>query len=537
MEVTKGILVDVWRREQYGVAIVTDAGRIVEMRRDSVVPNHYILPGWIDAHVHVESSMLTPRRFAEAASRHGTIAVVTDPHEIANVVGESGIEWMMKNGENSPVTFFWTIPSCVPATPLDNAGAVIDGPATSRLAYGGKFVGLSEMMNVPGVLGGDEEVLTKLRAARACGLPIDGHAPSLSGDDLRRYVSEGIATDHECSTLTEAKEKLQAGMKILIREGSAARNYAALHALIDIAPDRCMFCTDDSHPDQLMFEGHIDRIVRRAVADGHDIYDVIRMASVNAVEHWGLDIGLLRVGDRADFQIVRDLTSFECLELRNSRFSAKAVPAHGDHPIVNRFVRGEIGLNDLRRGVTAGEAETVLELDGGNLHTGEGCYVPTTTTSNMESDLSADVLKLVYLNRYRADSRPQVAWVRGFGIRTLAFAASVSHDNHNIIAAGVSDAALVTAINEVVRHKGGLAVGSADGRSRVLPLPVGGLMSDDDVSNIARHCDELNAILQFDGCKIPYAFMQLSFLSLLVIPELKIGERGLFRYSSFSWVE
>lgn len=539
-EETRGRLVDVWKRQVYGASVVTEGGRIVEIRREREVPDQYILPGWIDAHLHIESSMLTPRRFAEVAARHGTIAVVTDPHEMANVAGENGIEWMMNNGRHRKVSFFWTIPSCVPATHLDHAGACIGVEATERMARSGRFVGLSEMMNVPGVLNVEENVVGKLRVARKAGLPIDGHAPGLKGEALHRYVSAGISTDHECSTLEEAEEKIRAGMKILIREGSAARNYEALRTLIDRYPDKVMFCTDDSHPDQLCFDGHMDRIVRRAIADGHDLFDTVRAASVNAVMHWKLDVGLLREGDRADFQVVRDLKRFECLETRNSRYDTKKATHMDDSlsgVVVNHFVRQEIKVYDLRRGVTAGKAEPVIEVIDGELVTREGVYIPKTTQANMESDLSQDLVKLVYVNRYDNEKRVQVAWARGIGIRTTAFASSVSHDSHNIIAAGVNDGALECAINEVIRHKGGLAVGRSDGRSSVLPLPVGGLMSDDDVSRVALRCDELNAILKFDGCALSYAFMQLSFLALLVIPELKIGEHGLFRYSTFDWVE
>lgn len=514
-----GHLVDVWQRRIYDAKIVVDNNIICQIEPAQTVPDQYIIPGYVDAHVHIESSMLTPQRFARIAAAHGTVAVVTDPHEIANVCGIKGIEWMQADAKDAKIKINFTIPSCVPATPLDYSGAMIDSEATRALAKTGKFVGLSEMMNVPGVLNNDEEVKDKLAAAKEFNLPIDGHAPALRGTDLWHYASAGISTDHECSTLSEAEEKIAAGIHILIREGSAARNYEALHPLIDKYPDKVMFCTDDSHADDLVNEGHIDKIVKRAVADGHDLYNVLRAASVNAVMHYKLPVGLLREGDFADFQIVNNLKDFKTLELHCGKEEGKATQPSTHQPI-NNFKRGEITSEDLRTNRTN---MPVIKVIPGQLLT-------------FETDFhEPNVMKLVYLNRYHADSLPQIGYVTGMGLNQCALASSVAHDSHNIIAAGVSDEGIAAAINAVIAAKGGLAVAKGN-HTEVLPLPVGGLMTDRPAEEVAQAYTRLNIMLKEDGCPLSSAFMTLSFLSLLVIPELKIGEKGLFRYSTFSWV-
>lgn len=538
----EGRIVDIYNKEIFEGAVVIDDDRIVAFKRCATTAKGYIIPGFIDSHVHIESSMLTPRHFGELIIAQGTLAIVTDPHEIANVMGVKGINFMIDNSRESPVKMFFSIPSCVPSTPFDVAGDVVSAADVERLAASGRFVALSEMMNVPGVLYGDKEVVVKLEAANKYHLPIDGHSPGLVGKDLETYIKYGVSTDHECFSLDEAEEKIRSGMKILIREGSAARNYEGLKQLIGKYPDKLMFCTDDAHPDDIIERGHIDKMVRRAVADGFDLFDVLRIATVNAIEHYQLnDVGRLQIGDKADFIIVEDLVSFHTQKVFVNgavRFDTDNEERYVDMATgttvhFNHFDHDKINMSALQKPVK--RKTTVIELIKNELLTNAYSYIPKVETDNFESDLQQDIVKIVYVNRYN-NGVPQVALCKGFGLSKGAFASSVAHDTHNIIAVGCSDMDLCSVINALVESKGGLA--TCDGQTtEVLPLPIGGIMSNRSGHEVASEYKRLSAIVNRLGCRLNAPFMTLSFMSLVVIPEIKIGERGLFSYSAFDWIE
>lgn len=478
--------------------------------------------------------MLTPENFGRLVLRQGTVAVVADPHEIANVMGVEGVEFMLRSAERSPMCTFFSIPSCVPATPFDRSGGEITASDTERLAASGRFVALSEMMNVQGVLSADPEVIAKIEAARRHGLPIDGHAPLLVGEALERYAASGITTDHEVVSLEEAYEKISRGVKIQIREGSAARNFEALKGLIATHPDDVMLCTDDSHPERIIEEGHIRGVVARAIADGFDLFDTLRVASVNAIRHYGLDVGQLKVGDRADFIVVEDLVSFdvtrvyiggeERLTERNESQQIESLNNFNHQPITEEMlhcaVSGEIDVI----GLIPNELITICDR-----------YSVEGESANFEGDVDGDVAKIVYINRY-FDGAPQVAYCRGFGLRRGAMASTVAHDSHNIIAVGVSDRDIVSAVNALIMSGGGLSVSDL-GVVTALPLAIGGIMSCERGGVVAAAYAAVEGAARGLGTVLCSPFMTLSFMSLIVIPELKIGERGLFCYSQFAWLK
>lgn len=529
----EGNIVDIVGKEIFEGSVEAEKGIISAVRRHPTKSRSYIMPGFVDAHVHIESSMLTPENFGRAAIRQGTVAVVTDPHEIANVMGAEGIEFMMENNRRSPLKTFFTIPSCVPATSFDRAGGTVSSEEVARLAASGRFVGLSEMMDVPGVLSGDREVMAKLDAARRFGLPMDGHAPLLSGARLAGYAGRGISTDHECVSLAEAEEKIALGMKILIREGSAACNYEALKPLIRTHPDRVMFCTDDSHPREILSGGHLRRHVAHSVADGFDLFDVLRIASLNPVRHYGLDVGLLQAGDKADFIVVDDLETFEVQQVYIGGTARPESTMSPVRPVMpNRFAHEGVTPSSLRKAVD-GPMQAISLIDG-EILTRAVTYSPGRSLTNLECDPAEDIAKIVYVNRYD-NGIPQVAFCKGSGLRTGALASSVSHDSHNIIAVGCSDEELAGAINAVVECKGGIAVCRA-GKTEILPLPIGGIMSDRSAEEVDTAYRKLERMAAEMGCTLGAPFMTLSFLSLVVIPELRIGERGLFSYSRFDWI-
>ncbi|TFH38425.1 MAG: adenine deaminase [Bacteroidia bacterium] len=532
----KGKIVDIHNRRIFNGCITVKDGEIISIDEIGEECPLYLLPGFIDAHVHIESSMLTPAGFAAVAVTHGTVAVVCDPHEIANVLGVEGINFMIDNASTVPMDFYFGVPSCVPATSFESNGATVGIKEISELLKRSDIKLLSEMMNFPGVLEGDSEVLEKLGAARLAGKPVDGHAPGLKGEQLKKYIGAGISTDHEATTLEEAREKIKGGMHILIREGSAARNLEALHGLIDEEPDMVMLCCDDIHPEMLM-KRHINSIVVRLVEQGHDLYDVLRASSLNPVAHYKLETGLLRVGDKADFIAVDNLIEFNTI---STWIEGREVYSGGeirfDIPTIvpiNRFnatpvLRGELMV------VRMGTKIRVMELFDGELYTGEiieECAAGKIVYAQPEKDL----LKIVVKERYR-DNPPVCGFIKGFGIGRGAFASSVAHDSHNIIAVGVDDDSIAGAINEVIRMKGGLSVYDA-GKVDSVSLNIGGIMTDVPCGTIATRYDELTELVKSMGCPLQSPFMTLSFMALLVIPELKIGDRGLFKLSDFSFVE
>lgn len=524
-----------------------DNGRISDIspagdRPDPSLP--CMLPGFIDAHVHIESSMLVPSEFARLAAVHGTVATVSDPHEIANVLGEKGVLFMLENAARVPFRFFFGAPSCVPATSFETAGARLDADAVGRLLQREDILYLSEMMNFPGVLGGDPEVKAKIAAAVKLGKPVDGHAPGLLGEEARRYAGAGeagrtvISTDHECFTREEALGKLAAGMHILIREGSAARNFDALIGLVEAYPGRTMFCSDDKHPDSLV-EGHINLLVKRALQKGIPLFSVLKAACVNPVLHYRLPVGLLRTGDPADFILVEDLNEFRVLE---TYVQGQKVAERGKTRIasvavqpVNSFHCTEKQPGDFA--VAADGHPAALQVIGaldGELITEKLRQAPRIEDGFAAADPENDLLKITVINRYR-QAPPAVAFVRGFGLKEGAIASSVAHDSHNIIAVGTTDAFLAAAVNLVVKHQGGISAVSAQSE-KVLPLPVAGLMSDGDGYRVAEAYSGLDRMARQMGSRLRAPFMTLSFMALLVIPHLKLSDLGLFDGDHFALV-
>lgn len=528
-----GRIVDVGLRAIYGAELTIEEGRIVSIVRKDNVPDRIIMPGFIDAHVHIESSMVTPGAFACQAVRHGTVAVVADPHEIANVMGVEGVRFMMRDAASVPLKFIFGVPSCVPATPFESSGAVIDASDVKVLLRESTTGFLSEMMNFPGVINGDPEVHAKLKAAREVGKPVDGHAPGVTGDDLMRYISAGISTDHECSTLDEAMEKLSAGMKILIREGSAARNLKVLHPLIENWRDMIMLCCDDIHPDDLI-DGHINVIFKRLLNKCYNLFDLVTIASLNPALHYGTGTGMLREGDSADFIIVDDLANFNILstyidgvEVYGSgevKFSY-----NGGEPI-NNFKCSPVSKTDIATAVD-GKRIRVIEIFDGQLYTA-GLEVDAQMPAKDRHDIAGDILKIVVKERYN-DGKPAAGFVKGFGIKYGAFASSVAHDSHNIIAVGADDESIVRAINKVVEMRGGLVWCGKDDEVISLPLNIAGILSSSPVAEVAASYKQLTKAVLAAGSPLRAPFMTLSFLALLVIPELKIGDRGLFDVNRF----
>ncbi|HJA14258.1 MAG TPA: adenine deaminase [Candidatus Butyricimonas faecavium] len=538
MEIVEGNLIDIENREFYPCAISISKGKIINIERNNNSYDQYISPGFIDAHVHVESSMLMPAEFSKLVISNGTVGVIADPHEIANVLGVEGVELMISNGEKAPLKFFWGIPSCVPATSFDKPGAVLSVDDTDKLAKSGKFTMLSEVMNVPGVINNDPDVIGKIEIAKKYQLKIDGHAPELVGDALSSYIAHGIETDHESSTIEEAEEKISKGMYIMIREGSAAKNYDALKSLIATHTDNVMFCTDDSHADDLLNGGHINKIVRKALADGFGIFDILQIACLNPVRFYNLNIGTLHVGDDADFIILDDI---ESLNISGTYIRGKVVYSKNsskddsvcDIPLLNKFHHDEICLSDLYTDVFGDVA--CIQVKPDSLLTDRKILHFDKEIENFQSDLDKDILKIVYLNRY-FNSKPQIGFISGIGLNRGAFASSISHDSHNIIAVGCTDKDLVLAINELIKERGGLIV-NEEGKLHSLPLPIGGIISDKSGREVANRYMELNKILSKMGTLLKSPFMTLSFMALIVIPVLKIGEKGIFDFEKFDFVE
>jgi adenine deaminase len=513
------------------------AGTLLLGNENPALP--YLLPGFVDAHVHIESSMLTPSQFARLAVVHGTVATVSDPHEIGNVLGIEGVEYMIHDGRRVPFKFCFGAPSCVPATPFETAGATI-GVSDLRKLLSMKEVGyLAEMMNYPGVLHDDPEIKAKLSLAQAFGKPIDGHAPGLRGDEARKYCEAGISTDHECFTYEEAREKLELGMHILIREGSAAKNFDALIPLLAEFPRKIMFCSDDKHPDSLV-DGHINALVKRALALGHDLFDVLLAACLNPVLHYRLPVGLLREGDPADFILVDNLENFAVLqtylngELVAERGQSLLPDLRSEH--VNNFSCTFKQPSDFR---IESDRDSVLlriiEVLDGQLITNSLQEQLATPNGVIESNVSRDILKITVVNRYQ-DAPPAIAFIRNFGLKTGAIASTVGHDSHNIIAVGCDDDSLCQAINSVIETKGGIAA-IGHGEMHRLPLPIAGLMTDVDGYLVAESYTQLDQFVkQTLGSHLLSPFMSLSFMALLVIPSLKLSDKGLFDGDRFIFV-
>lgn len=533
--ILQGKIVDIKNRRIYKGEIVHENGKIVSITEKGHDENTYILPGFIDAHIHIESSMLVPSEFMRLAIRHGTVATVSDPHEIANVLGVKGVEFMIENGKRTPFKFHFGAPSCVPATSFESAGADIDSEDIKKLLANDEVKYLAEMMNYPGVIYDDEEVLKKIAWAKHYNKPVDGHAPGLRGESLTKYINAGISTDHECFSYEEGLEKLQKGMKVLIREGSAAKNFEALVDLIPEHYENMMFCSDDKHPDDLLVD-HINKLCARAVAKGIDVFKVLQVACINPVEHYNLDVGQLKVGDAADFIEVDDLINFKTLSTYINGHRLFHLGTTFIRPIefdiLNNFKTSKKNILDFRLESSTQKIRVIEALEG-QLVTNELVSEATIIDGNLVSNTKTDVLKMAVVNRYQ-NQKPAIAFIKNFGLKEGAIASSVGHDSHNIIAVGVSDESICKAVNLIIHHKGGVcAVSNSD--EKILSLPVAGIMSDRDGETVGVHYAELDKMAKQLGSTLHAPYMTLSFMALLVIPSLKLSDKGLFDGNAFKF--
>lgn len=533
-----GTFVDIINREIFGCEIEIEQGVIKEIKRRDTADGPFIMPGFIDSHVHIESSMLIPSQFAKMALKQGTIAVVTDPHEVANVAGIEGVRFMMNNALKVPLKFYFGVPSCVPASPLEKSGAELKAKDVEKLILENGFHFLAEMMNFPGVVNGDSEVLAKLRAAKQAGKRVDGHAPGLSGVSLKKYAQAGITTDHECSTVEEAIEKINLGMKILIREGSAAKNLVNLLPIIQNHPEYVMFCTDDCHPDYLK-DGHINKIVARAIEMGYDLFDVLKAACINPIEHYQLPLGQLREGHLADFVLLDNLKDFNVI----------ATYINGDEVYSRGVVNFEVKKEKLPqfpfrtrhtknklKVLSKGKRINVIGAVDGELLTD---WIKLTCVVNIGEEVKVnikeDLLKIVLLDRY-SDSDPIVAFIKGFGLKRGAIAASVAHDSHHIISIGCDDHSIDSALEWVVLNKGGMCYANQE-NLEAIPLPFFGLMTSEEGASVSEKYERLNNLVKQNGSTLGSPFMTASFMALTVIPKLKIFHNGLFDGIDFKRVD
>ena len=546
-EKIKGQIVDIKNKRIFKGEVTISEGKITAIAEMQHDVETYIMPGFIDAHIHIESSMLVPSEFARIAVNHGTVATVSDPHEIANVLGIKGVNFMIENGKRTPFKFNFGAPSCVPATDFESAGAVIDSEGIKTLLENPDIKYLAEMMNYPGVLFDDAEVLKKIALAKQFNKLIDGHAPGVTGDDITKYINSGISSDHECFTYDEGLEKLQKGMKILIREGSAAKNFEALIGLLPKHYENMMFCSDDKHPDDLIID-HINKLCARAVAKNIDVFKVLQVACVNPIWHYNLDVGLFKVGDAADFIVVKDLKDFKVLQTyingelvsENGVSMLKSIPFetpnnfHVEKKQVSDF---KVSIEKVSNNTFGKKSEKqkirVIEALEGQLVTNELIEDATIKNGNLVSNTKTDILKMVVVNRYK-DEEPAMAFIKNFGFTEGAIASSVGHDSHNIIVVGVSDEMICKAVNLIIENKGGIcAVNSSE--EKILPLPVAGIMSDQDGETVGQRYAELDKMAKEMGSQLKAPFMTLSFMALLVIPSLKLSDKGLFNGKDFKF--
>jgi len=543
MQELTGTILDPVNRRSFPGKITFHNGIILsvhEIPGDSA-EKRIIAPGFVDSHIHIESSMLVPSEFARLAVQHGTVATVSDPHEIANVCGIEGVNYMIENGKKVPLKFYFGAPSCVPATPFETSGAELTPEDLNLLLEREDILYLAEMMNWPGVLNDDPDVMAKIESALQRGKPVDGHAPGLTDDDAIKYAGAGITTDHECFTIEEARDKIKAGMTIAIREGSAAKNFEALHPLLAESPESVMFCSDDKHPDDLAI-GHINQLAARSIKLGYELHDILRASSVHAVQHYGLDTGLLQEGDPADFVVLKDINS---MSVRETWINGTCVYRDGNvlfdtvkASIINNFVSRNIKKAELKKKTTAAgktqEVPVIVARDG-ELITEKFIESLTIADGTILPDPDRDILKVVVVNRYEK-SEPAVGFIKNFGIKNGAIASSVAHDSHNIIAVGSSDEHLARVINKIMDEKGGIAVSDASGVD-ILPLPVGGIMTNRNGKDTAESYKRLTQKAIDLGSTLNSPFMTISFMALLVIPKLKMSDKGLFDAENFEFVK
>ncbi|MBC7411569.1 MAG: adenine deaminase [Bacteroidia bacterium] len=528
-----GNVVDVITQTITPAQVTFDKGIITAITPTTELCSKYILPGFIDAHIHIESSMLVPSEFARLALPHGTIGTISDPHEIANVCGVDGVKYMIDNGNKVPFYFYFGAPSCVPATPFETAGATINSTDIHAMLQWDGIYYLSEMMNYPGVLNADEEVMRKIASAKQLNKPIDGHLPGIMGNDTIAYINAGISTDHECFTYAEALHKIQHGMKVLIREGSAAKNFDALIPLLDEYPHMIMFCSDDKHPNELM-RGHLNEIAARAVAFGCNVMNVMRALTHNVKQHYNLPHGMLQVGDSADFITVDNLTNFNVSStfIKGIKVAqdGKALFSTVKEKEINQFNINAITIADIQLNISTDTRVNVIVPKDGQLVT---TATQATIHASTQNNVAEDVLKIVVVNRYNK-APPAIAYIKNIGLKTAAIASTVAHDSHNIVACGSSDEFILQAINELIHCKGGISYADVDG-VKSLALPVGGLMSTDDGYVIGALYEALDELAKQAGSTLRAPYMTLSFMALLVIPALKLSDKGLFDGTEFKF--
>ncbi|RYD58763.1 MAG: adenine deaminase [Sphingobacteriales bacterium] len=533
-----GRLIDILDKRIYPVEISVVDGIISSIKEVDDVPERYIMPGFIDAHVHIESSMLIPTEFARLAVVHGTVATASDPHEIANVCGVPGVQYMIDNSKKTPFNFFFGAPSCVPATFFETAGAHIDSAAIEELMDNPDIWYLAEMMNYPGVLNNDKEIRKKIAAAKRVNKPVDGHAPGLRGQDVAKYAAAGISTDHECFTMEEALDKIKEGMHIIIREGSAAKNFEALAPLIPQYPDKLMFCSDDKHPDELVLH-HINELVKRALQKGYDIFDVLRIACINPILHYNIPVGMLRVGDKADFIVASNLDDFTIERTYlNGQLAAEnrvTLLKSTEEVLINKFNTQKRNAADFVIVSNGAKSIRVIEALEGQLITNELVLPVKEEDGFLVSNTENDALKICVVNRYTPDTRPAVAFIKNFGLKQGALASTIAHDCHNIIVVGVDDASIAAAVNALIEVKGGIAVAKNGAEVTTMALPVGGLMSNADGYKVAEEYSAIDRKAKELGTTLHAPFMTLSFMALLVIPDLKLSDKGLFSGKTFSF--
>ncbi|MCI4625853.1 MAG: adenine deaminase [Candidatus Magnetoovum sp. WYHC-5] len=530
-------LVDIFSKEIYPAIIKVEDDKIASITRTDGKYDNYILPGLIDSHIHIESSLLIPSEFARLASVHGTVCVVSDPHEIANIIGIAGVRYMIENGKTVPFKFYFGAPSCVPATDFETSGARLGIAELEELfdTHGVQY--LSEVMNYPGVINNDPFLLKKIAIAKKRHLQVDGHAPGLSGEDCIKYISAGITSDHECITTNEALFKLAHSMKIHIREGSASKDFDTLVSLIDEHYENIMFCSDDKHPDDLT-RGHINDMVKRAFALGIDKMKVLQCACINPVKHYGLDVGLLQKGDPADFIVVDNLDNFNIL---HTYIDGVLVASHGksliehvNYGVINNFNTGKKTVEEFEV-IAESEKIKVIKAIDEQIMTDVEYEEPLVRKNMVVSDIKRDILKLTVVNRYE-NSRPAIGFIKNFGLKSGAIGSSIAHDSHNIIAVGVTDKDIAMVVNEIIDQKGAICI-FANGGLQTLPLPVCGIMSNGDGYEVAKNYDLMDKAAKALGCKLKAPFMTLSFMALLVIPKLKLSDMGLFDVELFDFTD
>ena len=533
--IERGQIVDIGKQRIFKGEVTFENGVITSIIEKDHDVNQFIMPGFIDAHIHIESSMLVPSEFAKLAVAHGTIATISDPHEIANVMGLEGVNFMIENGKNTPFKFYFGAPSCVPATDYESSGASINSDAIKALLAKDDIKYLSEMMNYPGVLNKDKEVMQKLAWAKLFNKPVDGHAPGLRGESLTTYIQSGMSTDHECFSFEEGLEKLEKGMKILVREGSAAKNFEALISLLPRYYENMMFCSDDKHPDDLIL-GHINDLCSRAIKKGMDLFKVLQVACINPINHYNLDVGQLRVGDSADFLVVKDLHEFQTIRTYisgNKLFDNGTTFLNPVHfKVINNFNISDKEISDFSYKSNASKIK-VIEAYNGELVTGTSIENSTIINGNLISNTEIDVLKIAVVNRYN-DQKPAIGFIKNFGLKEGAIASSVGHDSHNIVVVGVTDEDLCKAVNMLVEYKGGICALSSV-KQMILPLPIAGIMSDQEGRIVADKYAQIDTFSKELGSTLEAPFMTLSFMALLVIPSLKLSDKGLFDVQNFSF--